>query len=191
MNYPWTDPVKKLKKALEESKDDKVVEMTSVDVFFESMKNRVDQRSILEKAWDEIRFTFHDVVWNVYRFFKPCHQRIRKVIPRKWCNLTELTLLVNFEIIKSFVEDEMDMIEWNSDDKHKEAAAWLNSSYKYITVERIELERELSQAYVNVPKGDLPYQEKYKDAIRIEKTIDESDKSVIIGIANYRNFLWS
>ena len=193
MNYPWTDPIKKLKKSIEESKNEEVTSFkSSADLhdFLESIRNR--KQSIFEKVWDEIRFTFHDIVWDVYRFFKPCHKRIRKVIPRSWCDLTELTLLVNFEIIKSFVENEMNSIEWNSDEHHKAAAAWLNSSYKYITEERVQLEEDLRIAYNNVDyRSELPYGEKYKEVHRIEKTIEESDKSVIIGLANYRIFLWS
>jgi len=192
MNYPWTDPVKKLKKALENSKNKEPIRYTPEEFhdYIDSIKNR--DYPLINRIWDKIRFGFYDFTWYVYRLYKPCHKRIRKVIPRSWCDLTELTLLVNFEIIKSFVEDEMDMIEWNSDEHHKAAAAWLNASYKYITKERIQLEEDLRVAYNNVDyRSELPYDEKYKEVLRIEKTIEESDKSVIIGLANYRIFLWS
>jgi hypothetical protein len=192
MNYPWTDPLKKLKKALENSKKEEPIRYTPEELqdFLESIKNR--DYPLVNRIWDKIRFGFYDFTWYVYRLYKPCNQRIRKAIPRSWCDLTELTLLVNFEIIKSFVENEMNSIEWNSDEHHKAAAAWLNSSYKYITEERVQLEEDLRIAYNNVDyRSELPYGEKYKEVHRIEKTIEESDKSVIIGLANYRNFLWS
>jgi hypothetical protein len=192
MNYPWSDPVKKLKKAFEESENETPIRYNPVEFhdFIESLKHK--KYPIWERVWNKIHFAFYDFVWYVYRLFKPCNQRIRKVIPREWCDLTELTLLLNFEIVKSFVEDEMDDIEWNSDDGHKRAAVWLNSAYKYITKDRVQLFKELDEAHDKVDHRCLEtYQEKYADVIRIENTIDEQDKSVIIGIANYRRFLWS
>lgn len=192
MNYPWTDPVKKLKKALEESKNEPTVQYNAEQFhdYLESIKNR--QYPIWERAWDKLRFGFYDFVWYVYRLFKPCNQRIRKVIPREWCDLTELTLMLNFEIIKSFVEQEMSEIEWNSDEGHRAASDWLTASYKYITEDRKKLQDELEDAYSKVDyRSKCSYEEKYADVLRLENSIDEQDKSVIIGLANYRKYLWS
>jgi hypothetical protein len=187
--YPWSDREKVIKESIESAENSKVVRIESVEDWFDNIKKY--KPTLFERIWWPTERFFRELCWNVYRFFKPCHQRIRKVIPRRWCDLTELTLLINFEIIKSFVEEEMYIIDWESQPEHKKAGEWLRASYKYITEERPKLEKELSEAYDNIPRGKLPYEEKYKDILRIEKTIDESDKSIIIGIANYRGFLWS
>lgn len=188
--YPWTNVKKELEKRSKELDEDKV-KCYSVEDLEASIFDRVDKMTWYESLYISIKFRFHDLVWNVYRFFKPCHQRVRKVIPKRWCDLTELTLLVNFEIIKSFVEEEMDSINWESDPEHKKAGEWLKASYKYITETKPRLEKELEEAYKNVPKGKLPYEEKYKEVNRCENTIRELDKAILIGIANYREFLWS
>lgn len=107
--------------------------------------------------------------------------------------MSELTLSINFEIIKSFVEEEMHMIDWNSNDAHKEVSAWLNASYKYITEERNQLQEDFNRALTDSTdnKRGLPYNEKYAEPNRLEALINEKDKSVLIGIATHRQFLWS
>ena len=187
--YPWTNVKKELEKRSKEIDENKV-KCYSVEEL-ESIFDKEIKMTRFESFYISVKWWFHDLVWDTYRFFKPCHQRLRNVIPKRWCDLTELTLLINFEIIKSFVEEEMDNINWESDPEHKKAGEWLKASYKYITETKPALEKELSEAYKNIPKGKLPYEEKYKDVNRIEKTIDESDKAILIGIANYRQWLWS
>ena len=187
--YPWTNVKKELEKRSKEIDENKV-KCYSVEEL-ESIFDKEIKMTWFESFYISVKWWFHDLVWDTYRFFKPCHQRIRKVIPKRWCDLTELTLLVNFEIIKSFVEEEMHNIDWESEPEHKKAGEWLKASYKYITETKPRLEKELSEAYKNVPKGNIPYEEKYKDVNRIEKTIEESDKAILIGIANYRQWLWS
>lgn len=186
MNWPWTNVEKKLKKLMDEPITS--TKTVTVEQLMEDIFNR--PTPWYEKIYYRSYRFLNDLVWTVYRFFDPCHKRIRNVIPRKWCDLTELTLLVNFEIIKSFVEEEMHIIEWSSDEAHKRAAEWLNSSYKYITEVRKKLEDEMSEAYDNLPE-DNDYYVKYKEVIRIETTIHEMDKDVLIGLANYREYLWS
>ena len=86
----------------------------------------------------------------------------------------------------------MSEIEWNSDEGHRVASDWLTASYKYITEDRNKLQDELADAYNKVDyRSKSSYEEKYADVIRLENSIDEQDKSVIIGLANYRKYLWS
>jgi len=58
-------------------------------------------------VYDNIPFRVRNFYYEKIRsIFKPQHQRIRKIIPRTWCDLDSVFLKVNFEIIKSFYEDE-------------------------------------------------------------------------------------
>jgi hypothetical protein len=190
LTWPWTNLKKELNKRVEE------VESGEAKLYtFEEVKESLFKYKPTkwERFWFNTKFGLHELTWKVYRFFKPCHSRIRNAIPKQWCDLTELTLMVNFEIIKSFVEDEMDVIDWDHSEETRAAAAWLKSSYKYITEERKELQDNLEIAYsgVDYTDKDLTYQEKYKEVIQIEEKINDTDKDIIIGLANHRAWLWS
>jgi hypothetical protein len=109
--------------------------------------------------WDIIPYKYerfyHDKVKTI---FKPYHSRLRKVIPRQWSDLTELVVDINFEIIKSFYEDEYSkgIVDWESDDSHKNFAQWLEGAYKYITIERPEYEKQMDAAYPRTNQGPGP-----------------------------------
>jgi hypothetical protein len=190
LTWPWTNLKKELDKRVKEVETGEA-KMYTIDQVRESVFNYKPTK--WEKFWFGLKYDLHDLTWKVYRFFKPCHSRIRNAIPRQWCDLTELTLTINFEIIKSFVEDEMHVIDWDHSEETREAAAWLKSSYKYITEERKDLQDDLEIAYsrVDYADKDLTYQEKYKEVIWIEEKINETDKNIIIGLANHRAWLWS
>ena len=190
--WPWTNPAKELKKRLDEADLSSAKSYTheEFNAFVEDLKTR--KLSIFERVTNFIRFKSYDASWAVYRFFKPCHKRLRKAIPRHWVDLSEVTLLVNFEIIKSYVEEEMNSTDWTSDEKHKEVAEWLNTAYNYITKERPQLEKQLSEAFANIDyKVTAPYDEKYKEVIRIENLIEQTDENTLNKLAKYRLFLWS
>lgn len=188
--WPWTNIKKELDKRLEEASSEGA-KFYTFDEVKESIFNYNPTK--WEKFWFGLKYEIHELSWKIYRQFKPCHSRIRNVIPKQWCDLTELTLLVNFEIIKSFVEDEMDIIDWEQSEETKEAAAWLKSSYKYITEERKQLQDDLETAYSRVDFLDktLAYEEKYREVIAIEEKINDTDKEILIGLANHRAWLWS
>lgn len=192
MLWPWENKTEKIMKTLKKSEQEVPVEIKNIDNFFDEIKNR--KISFWKGLWIDISYTANEWCWTVYRFFNPCHKRIRKVIPRKWTDLTELTLLINFEIIKSYVEEEMDQISWDHHEEYKKVAEWLRSSYEYITKGRNELSDEFSKALDEASDSknrDLPYKERYEETNRIEALIDEKDKEVLIGLANYRQYLWS
>jgi hypothetical protein len=188
--YPWTNLRKELQKRSEEAKNNpEDVKCYSVIELREMLKDY--KPSFWRGLWLDIQYKFNRFSWIVYRFFKPCHQRIRKVIPREWCDLTELTLKINFEIVKSFVEDEMDIINWESDDGHRNAAHWLRTTYKYITEERAELLKAIDDAYDNIDHDIKGYEEKYARVLRAEEKLNNRDKDFFIGLAEYRPYMWS
>jgi hypothetical protein len=152
---------------------------------------------------------------NIKPIFRPQHSRIRKVIPRTWADITSLIVDVNFEFVKSFYEEEYKagIVDWNSDKNHKEFAKWLESAYKYITITRPRLEKDLENAYPSVTKDFLemfkeevdkegrrtyrlvddgiPYKVKYKDVIRIEKNIEKKDTQFLTGLIEKRAYFWT
>ena len=189
MMWPWTNQQKELEKRLNEAKEGPFIEIKNVDDFFDQIKNK--KYTFWEDLWLTIKFKSNDFFWYVYRLFNPCHKRIRRVIPRRWCDLTELTLLLNFEIIKSYVEEEMDSVVWDQGE-HKLAGDWLRSTYEYITIGRPALQNQFDEAIKIASKErSLPYAERYGETNRIEALIDEKDRETLEGLAKYRQYLWS
>jgi hypothetical protein len=196
MNYPWTN--RNLYKEIEESiKSENFTQITDIDDFFDKLKNK--HIPWYKKLLIKIEQTFHKISWGVYRYFKPCHKPVRKAIPREWCDVTELVLLVNFAIIKEFVEEEMDSVVWDDEERPilLSAGKWLRESYDYITKERDVLlqnqDTELSIAS-NLSKQErkgLSYHQRYGKVNELEKLIAEKDKKVLLGLAEYREYLWT
>lgn len=186
-----------MKKMLEEAEVSESVEIKCVETWFEEIRNR--KIPWWERVWIRVEHWWHDTVWNVYRWMKPCHQPVRDAIPREWCDCTELILQVNFAIIREFVENEMDSVVWDDPERPQVMAAgeWLRESYKYITETRVELQDQYSQALNH--SSDLPleirkamtYEQKYGESNRIEQEIDDRDKQVLMGMAEFRQWMWT
>ena len=169
--------------------------------------------------WDILPYRYQRLYFDIIKpIFKPYHSRLRKVIPRKWSDLTHLIVEVNFEMIKSFYEDEYSkgIVDWNSDEHHIKFAKWLESAYKYITIERQELEKQKDDAYPVSSWDDMfcepetdkhgnvtrrmrsceerhgkSYEELYGEVNRIESLIDKKDTKIIIDLVKNRNYFWT
>lgn len=151
---------------------------------------------------------------NVKPIFRPQYSRIRKVIPRTWADITSLIVDVNFEFVKSFYEEEYKagIVDWNSDKNHKEFAKWLESAYKYITIKKPALEKQLEEAYpparnfreafaeITLENGEkgyrliddgVPYRVKYKEVIRLEKLIQKKDTLILTELVKRRDYFWT
>lgn len=197
MNYPWTNHTKKLQKALEESKNTEPVRIECVETWFDEMRSR--KSPWWETLMIRVEHWWHELAWDVYRWFRPCHQPVRAAVPNTWIDCTELILDVNFAIIKEFVENEMESVTWDDPERPHLLAAgvWLRESYDYITRHRVELQEQFSEA-LRV-SSDLPletrkrmtYEEKYGESNRIEQEIDDRDKKVLLGMAEYRQWMWT
>ena len=135
---------------------------------------------------------------KIETIWSPRHSRIRKVIPKHWMDLDYVLVEVNFEIIKSFYEDEYrgGLVDWTVDKNHSEFANWLERSYRYIKYIRPELELEKEAAY---PSNDISikqrekmsYNELYGEVDKIEKHIHRMDTKVLTDLIKYRDFLWT
>jgi len=144
----------------------------------------------------KVRNFYHKHIKTVW---DPKHTRIRKAIPKDWHDLDYVLLQVNFEIIKSFYEDEFlnGLIDWEADKMHKEFADWLLTAYHYITVTRPELEKEMNAAYPDSDDFNRKitskrlYKELYGDVDRIEKLIHKMDTKVLTELVKNRDFFWT
>jgi len=201
MNYPWTSKrklAKELEEAIEEVKDvSKLIHIKDVDDWFDQIKNR--KVSWYESLWYKSQRYLHDISWSIYRWFNPCHKPVRNAVPRKWCDVTELVLLVNFAIIKEFFEEEMQNVIWDNEDNPKVVAAgkWLKKSYDYINKDREELLIKIDQAIreaTDLPKEvrkNLSYNERYGMVNLLEEELSSRDRKVLIGLAEHRECLWT
>jgi hypothetical protein len=167
------------------------------------------------EAWDLFpyswRMTYYDKIKPI---FKPQNERVRKAIPRTWMDVTELSVTVNFEMIKSFYEDEYkaDIVDWEATEIHSEFAKWLESAYAYITKERPQLQKDLDNSYPPFKDLDdmfelktdengrrlfefkddgVPYEVKYKEVNRIEELIENKDTEILIEFIKRRNYFWT
>jgi len=158
--------------------------------------------------------------WRMYYYnyikpiYKPNNTRLRKAIPRTWKDISHLMVDVNFEFIKAFYEDEYskDIVDWTGTESHKEFAEWLELSYKWITQQKQQLEKDLENAYPPCKPLDemfqpiedengrkmfkmvddgIPYDVKYAEVNRIEKLIDDKDTEILTEFVKRRHYFWT
>jgi hypothetical protein len=179
------------------------------------------RRTICEKfgiwdIWDLLPYRccayYYD---NIKPIFFPRNKKIRKVIPRAWADVTSLIVDVNFAMIKQFYEDEylLGFIDWEgSSEGHKKFEEWLKEAYTYICHKRPSLNAEMERSYpplkpieemfkpITDEKGrkmyemvddGIPYHEKYKDVIRLEKEITDTDTKFLKQMVEYREYFWT
>lgn len=189
LNWPWTkwsSVLKTLQNRKKEAEEhpERLISFTCVSDLLDDLKSY--KPSIFRKT----QWWLNDVVWEVYRFFRPCHQQIRKSIPRRWVDISTLIETVNFEFIKSFHDNEMHIIDWDSNESHREFKEWIDNAYIYITKGRSELEKQLSAAYPPLKrKGE--YKDLYAEVNRLEKLIEDKDTEILLEMVKRRGMFWS
>lgn len=169
--------------------------------------------------WDILPYKYQRLYYDhIKTIFKPHHTRLRKAIPRQWHDLSSVIIDINFEIIKSFYEDEYSsgIVDWEADEHHSKFAKWLEGAYKYITIERPELQKRMDAAYPEAKIDDWfgeaetdrngnvtrrmktceerygkSYEEVYREVNRIEALIDEKDTKVITEMVKRRDYFWT
>ena len=160
--------------------------------------------------------------WEMYYYevikpiFKPKHSRLRKAIPRTWSDITSLIEIVNFEMIKSFYEDEYvnGLVDWEeSGEGHRKFALWLEAAYSYLTKERPELQIKMENSYpplrpfnemfkeepidehgrktYRLVDDGIPYEVKYKDVIKYTEEIKKKDTELLCKMIEYREYFWT
>jgi hypothetical protein len=160
-----------------------------------------------------------DLKENLRTVVSPENTEIRNAIPKKWVDISELIVQVNFAMIKSFYEKEYlnGHVDWNFNQEHKSFADWLEKVYHYITVEKPKLELDLNNAY---PQVDITfeeeftpeyennnsnvyrmksleetygktYQEVYGEVHRIEALIFSKETEILTQMVQYRDHFWT
>jgi len=167
--------------------------------------------------WDVLPYSWQRNWYDKIKpIFKPQNKRLRKVIPKTWIDISSLIETVNFEFVKKFYEEEYvdGVVDWEqSGEDHVKFARWLEETYRYITVHRPKLEKELDAAYPPLqPIEDMfeesdelykgkktfklkeregTYEELYGEVNRIEQLIVDLDTEVLIEIVKRRQYFWT
>lgn len=169
--------------------------------------------------WDILPYKWQRLYYDhIKTIFKPHHSRLRKAIPRQWHDLSSVIIDINFEIIKSFYEDEYSsgIVDWQADEHHSKFAKWLEGAYKYITIERPQLEKQMDASYPEAKLDDWfgeaetdkngnvthrmktceerygkSYEEVYGEVNRLEALINEKDTKVITEMVKRRDYFWT
>lgn len=183
------------------------------------VRSWLDKHFGIWDIWDILPYKYQRFYYDkVKTIFKPHHSRLRKSIPRTWCDLSVQIIEINFEIIKSFYEDEYSkgIVDWEADEYHKDFAQWLETAYKYITIERPGLEKQMNAAYpesdfdnlFSEPKVDengtitrtmktceerygKSYEEVYGEVNRLEALIDQRDTEILTELIKRRDYFWT
>jgi hypothetical protein len=161
--------------------------------------------SLLPWSW---RNFYYD---HIKTIFKPHHKRLRKAIPKQWSDLTYLIVVVNFEFIKSFYEDEYctGLVNWDATEHHKKFAVWLEKAYYYITVERPKLLKQQDDAYpevnleletvvddnglrvTKIKNSKDSYKKLYGEVDRLEQLIDKKDTKILTEMIKNKGYFWT
>jgi hypothetical protein len=168
--------------------------------------------------WDVLPYSLrHHWYDKIKPIFKPYNKRLRNVIPRTWTDVSGLIKTVNFEFVKKFYEEEYvdGVVDWEqSGEDHAKFARWLEEAYRYITVHRPRLVKEMEDAYPPMPSIDewfkpheykedgtvknyqmnnrgKTYEELYGEVNRIEQLITDLDTEVLVEIAKRRQYFWT
>jgi hypothetical protein len=137
-----------------------------------------------------------DIKNNIRRFFRPSHPRFRKAYPRhKWHDLKEAIVDINFALIQDFYHEEIskDFVNWDCTEEHKAFRAWIEDAIFWIEKAEPQAQKDLDTAFKNVDKKNknLPYEEKYAEVNRIEKTIEETNTRILKEMIEHRGFFWT
>lgn len=168
---------------------------------FSKIKWKLFNKMGIWKITDLIPYSLRDFYWSKIRtIFKPAHKRIRNSIPREWRDLDFVIENVNFEILKSFYEDEYkkDIVDWTTTTEHKEFAKWLEQAYNYVTIERPALQKKMDESYPDLsvnnilkPISKTSYKKLYGDVEKYEKLIETKDTELMIEIIKRRGWFWT
>jgi hypothetical protein len=196
---------------------------------FKARNHSLKPLSVFDKVHWRYKFLKEFDIWDVLPYswqrnwydkikpiFKPQNTRLRKVIPKTWIDISSLIETINFEFVKKFYEEEYvdGIVDWEqSGEDHVKFARWLEETYRYITVHRPRLEKELDDAYPPLrPIEDIfeesdilykgkktfklkdregTYEELYGEVNRIEQLIEDRDTEVLTEIVKRRQYFWT
>ena len=180
------------------------------------IKSYLSEKFGIRDVWDLLPYHFRMHYYDRFRpIFFPQHKKVRAAVPRTWADITSMIVDVNFAMIKEFYEDEylLGSVDWEgSSEGHKEFEVWLKEAYVYAAHKRPSLEAERDNSYPSTRPFDewfeektdekgrrvlqmkddgVPYEVKYKDVIRLEKEIEETDTKYLKEMIEFREYFWT
>ena len=135
---------------------------------------------IISRIPYQIREFYYSKIKTIW---KPQHTRIRKAVPKHWMDLDHVLQVVNFEIIKSFYEDEYlaGIVDWEGTGGDSfEFVKWLEDAYIYIKSYRLVLEKQIDNAYPN-----------YKKVEKLEQEMEKRDTKILTELVKWRRHMWT
>lgn len=149
-----------------------------------------------------IRYWWIDRVRPIYA---PQHEELRKIIPKTWSDLDYIITEFLYACVISYVEGEGGLEHWKFQSQwpdREEKVAMLEEIYNFAKAGRKELLKRIDDAHPPLPKNTdimswlnnphrLPFEEEYKDVLRLEKELEEKDERYLQWIVNNRGNLWT
>lgn len=152
------------------------------------------RESVRHFLYRHVTYRYKELKWDVKGCLRNPRKEMRdKLFPIRWNDLTETIVQFHLETIIEFVDREkcFDIIDYSSDDSHKDFAAGLKDCHYYATTTRPALHLKLDKAHEAIPyNSDLPFTEMFKDVISIEKEIEEYDEKVCEWVIKNRKMFW-
>lgn len=190
----------------------------SQPLIFDSVVDLIQYQDLQKSKWDKFALKYYwsihrwfrdKIYYSIYYLFRPQHSELRKVIPRSYQELDYLMVEFNFALVKSLVEKQYDGIEslysnylavpqvggeFDKElvDRWNNFRQQLFNCYKYITIQRVRLQKELEDSH----KFDLPatpevWEKFFTDSTRIEQEIENLDNKWLVWIVNNKNYFWT
>lgn len=193
MMWPWTNLSKELTKRLEESKDES--KLIKIEDVFEHLKN-LPKPNFFVRHYRNLTYYLNDRSWQIYRWFKPCHSKIRKTIPRGWKDLDYVIREMNFAALVEFYENEYDGCMEDPqfpflNEENKKFDTWINAAYLYITEQREEMELEIQSISCWDLESVDSKSECYDKLLEMETNLNKADTKILIEIIENRFKMWS
>jgi len=197
------------------SEDQKTIDLIekikSPDLIDEMLfgKNTKWDKFLIKYYYPAKRFFSNKVYWPIYYLFHPQHSELRKVIPRSYQELDVLMVEFNFAIVKSLVEkqycgidqlyaDYLAVPQVGGEFDKELVEGWNNfrqqlfNCYKYITVQRFNLQKELEDSYkFDLPASKEVWEKFFADSTRVKQRIEELDSKWLLWIISNKNYFWT
>ena len=160
-----------------------------------------------------LSYRFREFADSIKAFLNPRQKWLTKKIPNTWCDKVELIPLCLFEMIKHFVEDEIDSVPWSLDedvekgyctreysDKMVAAENKIREIYNYYTVVRPDLYKQLDGSFPDLGANFMDswnsinidlYKTMYSELNRLEELIEKKDTEYLLDIIKLRGYLWT
>lgn len=138
---------------------------------------------------------------------------LTREVPKGYCDTAELIRVVNFSLLKHFVENEVQggRVDWKGSGKEVfKFKRWLDRSYRFLTVEAPKLREKQEALYDKLPRLEEMFREtKNPDGTRvfvltktkqtkeeaelwkIDRTIRKKEAEILRNIIEYREFFWT